>query len=401
MNETHVHDLIVVGLGAVGAAVTYHAAAAGLDVLGIDQHHPPHHMGSSHAETRVTRLAVGEGPQYLPFVARSHEIWRELEARTGIPLFHECGGFIVTLAAESKDGRWGDFVLETDAVAKEAGIEFQVLEPASVRAERPHLRIRDNERVGFESTAGIVMVEHAIAAQLAAAEEDGASLSLGEKVVAIQPTLTGAASSDGPPSGAQARVETDAGQHWARRVVVATGPWFSDLAPEVDRASVSVTRQVVCWFEVDDLEVFSTDNFSFMIWAGATIDDYLGVFPTPPNGTQALKVLGEQFHETTSPDSVERTASAEEIADLHRRLVAPRLAGVSDRCVKAEICLYTNTPDDHFLIDTDPENEQVLYMSPCSGHGFKHSAGLGEVVASWAASGEIDISLDPFRRRSS
>jgi len=89
------HDLAVVGLGAFGAAMAFHATRLGLSVLGIDRHDPPHTMGSTHAETRITRLAVGEGPQYLPLVARSHEIWRELEAETGVPLLHECGGLII------------------------------------------------------------------------------------------------------------------------------------------------------------------------------------------------------------------------------------------------------------------------------------------------------------------
>ena len=110
-------DLAIVGLGAMGSAISWHAARLGLSVVGFDRHHPPHTLGSTHAETRVTRLVVGEGTQYLPFARRSHEIWRDLEAATGEALFHESGNLIIHPMAESDDDRWGDFVRASAEVA--------------------------------------------------------------------------------------------------------------------------------------------------------------------------------------------------------------------------------------------------------------------------------------------
>ena len=155
------HDLAVVGLGAMGAATAWQAAERGLRVLGLDRFAPPHTHGSTHAETRITRLAVGEGPQYLPFVARTHELWRELEQRTGVsPLLIETGGFIICPQQQQRQAqqgdesgaekRWFDFVGATEQVAREAGVEFHRRTPAEVRVAPPQLLLRDDEAVGFE-----------------------------------------------------------------------------------------------------------------------------------------------------------------------------------------------------------------------------------------------------------
>ncbi len=397
-DELH-YDLIVVGLGAMGAALTLHAQTLGQHVLGIDRYEPPHNFGSSHAETRMSRLAVGEGEQYLPFVARSHEIWRELEADTGERLFHESGGCIITKQAVTDEARWNDFVSATAGVAAQATtgpdggpITFEQISPDELRRRQPAIRVRDDDRVGLEPTGGIVMCERAIEIQLRLAAEVGAEIHTNETVTSVEPH----------PSGdeGQVQVVTDRGRYAADHVVLAAGPWIPELSNTADREQLTVTRQVVYWFEVDDVDAFSVERFPTVIWPGHSIEDYIGVFPIPPDGTKALKVLGEQFSHETDPDVVDRNVTQAEIDEFYRTMVAPRLHGVTSNCVKAEVCLYTNTPDDHFLIDTDPRSESITIMSPCSGHGFKHSAALAEAVAQEIALGRAsDLDLSPFRRR--
>ncbi len=388
MSRNDRFDLIVVGLGAMGAATLFHARRLGLRVLGIDRYDPPHEFGSSHAETRVTRLAVGEGPQYLPFVARSHEIWRELETETGRPLLYQSGGCIITTSTTSDEPRWNDFVSATATVADHGGIPFRVVEPAVLRSEQPAILVSDDDRIGLEPTGGVVLSEEAVAVQLELARADGAAVHSNESVQAVDQT----------PDGTVV-VTTDRGRYHAERVVLASGAWLPSMVAPMDRGALTVTRQVVYWFEVEDPTVFSTDRFPFVIWVGDTIENYLGVFPMPPGGTGGIKVLGEQFALTTDAESVDRTVSTDEIDDFYQRVVSRRLAGVTPRCVKAAVCLYTNTPDDHFLIDTAPGSDRILVMSPCSGHGFKHSTGLGEAVAQVAATGTSDLDLSPFTRR--
>ena len=380
------YDLIVVGLGAMGAAVTYQASSLGMRVLGIDRHNPPHEFGSTKAETRITRLAVGEGEQYLPFVARSHEIWRDLEQRSGEQLLHQCGGYIVTEQTPVAGQRWRDFVLETDRIAAAAGIEFHVLGDTDPTPAPAGMVGFENKRIGFEPTAGLVMAERAVAVQLRLAAQAGATIQTDETVTSVTPNADGVI------------VESTGGRYQADNVVIAAGPWLADFVDEADGSRLRVTRQVVYWFEVDNPEAFSTERFPFVMWVGDTDEDYVGVFPIPPGGTPALKVLGEQFVADTHPETVDRTVSRAEIKAFHERHIAPKLPGVSDRCVSAGVCLYTNTPDDHFLIDTALDSDRILLMSPCSGHGFKHSAALGEAVAQQISGGQSELDLTPFGR---
>lgn len=379
-------DLIVVGLGAMGAATAYQAARRGLSVIGFDRYAPPHDQGSSHAESRVTRLSVGEGPEYVAPVARSHEIWRDLEAATGVQLLHQCGSLIVSPSSGGgTDGRWTDFVTATAAAAGPAGVPFHRLSTAEIESRFPVLLPREGEVFGLEPSGGVVIVERAVSVQLELARELGAVTHTYAPVIDVEPDDTGVT------------VRTATRSVRAPRVVVTTGPWL-DFAPLEDQRVLSVTRQVVFWFELDDLEPFTTDNLPTAIWAGDRIEDYLGVFPIAPGTRPALKVLGEQFSETTTADTVDRSVSPEEIADFHERLVAPRLRGVTDRCHHATVCLYTTTPTEDFLIDTDPRSDRIAIVSPCSGHGFKHSAAIGEALAQGAAGEEPTVDLSPFRR---
>ena len=386
-NAGNAFDLVVVGLGAMGAAALYHARRQGLRVLGIDRHRPPHELGSTHAETRITRLAVGEGAPYLPFVRRSHELWRDLEARSGEQLLHQSGGLIVTGPGSRPGARWADFTSATARIAREAGIGFDLLDASTATARYPAIVGLDRHQVGFEPTGGIVMAERALSVQLTLAEADGAIVHTDETV------------DDVVPGGDHVDVVTDRDSYRSRHVVLSTGPWVRELADPSDGALTSVTRQVVYWFEVDDPDAFTIERFPFVMWIGASDAEYLGVFPIPPGGTSALKVLGEQFESTTDPETVDRTVSPSEIDAFYEHCVEPRIAGVNRRCVRATVCLYTNTPDDHFLIDSDPRSDHITVMSPCSGHGFKHSAALGEAVAERVATGTSTLDLDPFRRR--
>ena len=156
------------------------------------------------------------------------------------------------------------------------------------------------------------------------------------------------------------------------------------------------------WFEAEDLDAWSVERFPFVMWITGTIDGYCAAFPTPPDSsTPGVKLLGEQFETTTSPTTVARSVTQQEIDVFYQRLVAPRFDGITDRCLRSEVCLYTSTPDDHFLIDNDPRSDRITVMSPCSGHGFKHSTALGEAVAQRIASGDSNLDLSPFRQRSS
>lgn len=377
-------DVAVVGLGAMGSAVAFHAAGRGNSVLGIDRYDPPHDLGSSHAETRISRLAVGEGPQYLPFVSRSHEIWRELEERAGVDLLYECGGYIFTEQAAVPGQRWEDFVNETARIAADAGIDYEILQPADVRETHPWINVPDDRNVGFEPTAGLVMAERAIEVQLRLARESGATLHTGEHVTALV------------PDDDEVTVETEHGSYRAKNVVLATGPWIRQLAAPAHREQLTITRQVVFWFEAEDLGAFAIGQVPFIMWIADSDEDYIAIFPSPPGTTPGVKVMGEQFLEGCDPETVVRDVTQSEIDTFYDTQLAPKVSGITRNCIRAAVCLYTNTADDHFLIDTDPRSDRIVTMSPCSGHGFKHSTALAEAVVERIATGVSTLDLSPF-----
>src|SRR5256885_601120 len=143
----------------MGSAACSQLAARGVSVIGIDQYVPPHPWGSTHGETRITRLAIGEGREYVPLVRRSHDLWREIEQETGTQLLTQPG--VVILARPSSP-----FLHETRAAAREYGIEHQDLTNAEVRARFPMFAVDEQTEAYHEPAAGYVRPEPAVAAQL-------------------------------------------------------------------------------------------------------------------------------------------------------------------------------------------------------------------------------------------
>jgi sarcosine oxidase len=379
------YDAIVIGLGAMGSAALYQLARQGANVLGIDQFRPPHTLGSSHGESRITRLAIGEGAAYVPFAQRSHAIWRELEAESGTALLTLSGGLIIcpTGGGAQFHGQ-RDFVEHTATIANQFAIDHQILDAETVRQRWPQLRITDREHAYYEPTGGIVAVERAIETQLRLAKQRGATIHLEEQVLGYTATADGVT------------VTTKAGAYQANKLILAAGPWVRTLLSKQLTNQFSIYRQVIYWFETETPAQFHSDRFPFLIWIGNTPEEYFSLFPYMEGGTVGAKVLTEEYLETVTPTSVDRTVHAQEVQRIYRDFVQRRVAGVQARCLKSAVCLYTNTPDENFIIDFHPESERVIVASPCSGHGFKHSAAIGETLAQLALTGKSVLDVSPF-----
>ena len=376
-------DVIVVGLGAMGSASLYQLARRGARVIGIDRFHPPHDQGSSHGESRITRQAIGEGEEYVPFVLRSHEIWRELEAETGEALLFQVGGLL--LSRESGGARHhgqGDFVGRSIAAAKRFGIAHEVLRAPEIQQRFPPFRLAGDEIGYYEPGAGYVRPERCVAAQLDRARALGADMRTGEVVLRIE------------PHAADVEVVTDRERYSAARVIVTAGAWAPALLGGEFAKLLSVYRQVLYWFAPDAPAAFASGVFPIFIWIhGAAPTDHFYGFPLVSEG---VKLAREQFAETTDPDHVSHEVSPPEIADMYATHIRGRLSGITDRCVRAETCLYTATPDSRFVIDRHPDSDRIIVASPCSGHGFKHSPAIGEALADLALTGKSRLDLTPF-----
>jgi sarcosine oxidase len=373
-------EVIVVGLGAMGAATLLGLARRGVKALGLDRFHPPHDQGSSHGETRITRLAVGEGAAYAPLVARSHALWRELEHETGEKLLLQCGGLVMGRKGIAT-GHHGKpaFVERTIEVARSCAIPHEVLDADEIRRRWPQMRLQGDEIASYEPSAGLLFPERCIDAQLTVAQRLGARTQLGTTVTAIT------------RDGAGMRVATDQGNFHAAHIVLTAGAWASTLAPVLAPVT-AVRRQVLHWFPVADPAAYAPGRFPIFIWMyGPQEGEYFYGFPCLP-GQDTLKVATEQADRDTTADTVTRAVAPEESAAFHAKHVAPRLSGIGAPATRAAACLYTVTPDSGFVVDDLPG---MTIASPCSGHGFKHSAGLGEALAARACG--AGPALDAFR----
>ena len=378
-------DVIVVGLGAMGSAALRALAKAGVRTLGLDMFSPPHTEGSTHGESRITRWANGEGDFYQPLIKRSFELWEDIEQETGETLFHPSGGLIIA----PKEGGAGfhghaGFVERSASIAKTYGVKHQVLDARGIKQHAPMLKVTDSEHAYYSPSSGILRPEKCTEMQLRLARKKGATLRLNERVLEYS------------YSDDSVTLTTDKEHYQAEKIIFTTGAWMRSFMPKESRNLLKIYTQDIFWFEVDEPKRFYHENFPFVMWTKKDRNDYFCAFPTPEDGTPALKIMSEQYLEWT-PEPLKTQVSPGEQEAFYETYIVPNIKGVKPSCVKAARCHYTLTPDEHFILDVHPDSERVVLASPCSGHGFKFSSAIGECLAQLALEGRSNIDLGPFR----
>lgn len=381
---TPLPDVAVIGLGVVGSAILMHLAEQGVRAIGLDRFAPPHRQGSSHGETRITRLSVGEGEAYAPLVRRSHEIWRALEAATGATLLVETGGLVMAPRhGAARHHGTGNFVMRSAEVARRFDIPHAVLDAAEISRRFPQFLLQGDEVAFFEPGAGMLLPEACVAAQLQRAAALGAGIATDEPVHEISETSAGVL------------ITTARRRFEVARAVVAAGAWLPRLLGGAFTRLAVPYRQALHWFTPNAPVEYAPGKFPIFIWMhGDATEDYLYGFPTA--GTPEVKLATEQYGVVADPDTMRRTVSPGESSAMFDRHVQGRLRGIAPVATRAAACLYTVTPDAGFIVDAVPGMPRVLAVSACSGHGFKHAAALGEAVAQQVASGRSSITLAPF-----
>jgi sarcosine oxidase len=368
------YDVAIVGLGAMGSAAACHLARQGRSVLGLDRFTPPHALGSSHGHTRIIRQAYFEHPLYVPLVQRAYELWAELERQSGQALLRITGGLMI--------GR-RDSVLVEGAVhsAQEHRLAHELLTPAQVRSRFPALRPDDDMVAVWEPHAGILCPEACTEAHLRQAALSRASLRYGETVSAWH------ADGDG------VRVLTDQGDYRAGQLLLTAGAWMTSLLPGLN-LPLSVERQVLYWFTPRDAAVFAPERCPIHLWEVSPGRFFYG-FPDTGDG---VKVAMHHGGEATTADGLRREVGDDEVAAI--REMARRFVPLADGELRTTaVCMYTNTPDDHFWIDRHPQHAQVLIASACSGHGFKFSSAIGELLSQLLTGRQPGFDLRVFGRR--
>jgi len=378
-------ETIVIGLGAMGSASLYQLAKKGNKVLGIDQFSPTHQMGSTHGDTRITRQAIGEGREFVPLSLRSYEIWDELEKKSGNKLLTITGGLILGNTAGNLLHGSSNFLQNTIDAAVEWNIPHKLFSAGELRRRFPQFHIEDSYIGYYEEKAGFLRPELCIQTQIDLAKQYGAQINLNEKVHQFIPVADRAV-----------EVITDKGVYNARKVIISAGPWISHFFPEYAQL-FKVYRQVLYWFDIQgSVTPFLPENFPIFILVGNGANGIYG-FPAIDGPHGGIKVAFEEYSTETTPENINREISKEEISRAYHKYISKHLPTLKNKCLKAIACLYTQTTDSKFIIDTHHENSQIIIASPCSGHGFKHSAAIGEALSELAIDGKSHLNLDAFK----
>jgi sarcosine oxidase len=366
-------DVIVVGAGGMGSAAAFELARRGRSVLALEQFPLVHDRGSSHGHTRIIRRAYYEHPNYVPLVRRAFERWYDLEQWTGRHLLTECG----CLGIGPPDGEVVNGVL---AAAREHHLAVDRLSAAELRSRFPQFRFEDNFVGVFERDAGFLYVEDCVLAHLDAARSLGAQLQPEEAVTGWS------ANGDG------VTVTTTKDTYHAGRLVLTVGPWAGDVLGEYG-ARLRVMRQVILWFGTEDPAAFRRDLFPIFL-AEVPAGPFYGLPAIDGRGLKVARHYGAP--ELNSPDEVARAVRPADEVPV-RQFLAAHIPAANGPLHAAQTCIYTLTPDRHFLIDRHPEHPQVAFATGFSGHGFKFAPVVGEILADLIEAGDTRWPIEMFR----
>jgi sarcosine oxidase len=362
------YDAIVIGLGTHGSATAAELARRGARVLGLERFARGHAMGSFVGRSRVTRTAYFEHPDYVPLLQRAWDRWEELERETGERVLFPTGGLYV--------GTPGSTII--DGVLRSAhdhSLPHEVLDASELARRHPWLRADGSVGV-FEERAGYLIPERAIALHLGVAERHGAELRFEDGADDWSPGPDGSVIDVHTASGAFVR---------ARSLVLTAGAWLSHFLPDL-RLPLVVERVPLFWYEPRDAAPFR----DMPVWIAETGDGSFYGFPYLPD--QGLKVARHGTGEPADPDRMRREIADgedERVRAFIRRYM-PRADGPLRDAV---VCMYTKTPDEHFIVDRHPRYPSVVFASACSGHGFKFASVMGEILADLALAGATALPI--------
>ena len=369
------YDVIVLGLGAMGSAAAQHLAERGAKVLGIDQFAPPHDKGSSHGDTRMIRQAYWESPDYIPLVLRAYELWEKLEKDANAKLLTITGGLIL--------GSTGSQLVRGGIAAAEAhGIRYSVLTPAEIRERFPAITPLESDVAVHEERAGFLFPEECVRAQLRVAARRGAELHFNEKVVNWRAHAN------------RVEVMTDRAVYEAERMVIGAGPWANEMLARL--FPLRVTRQVMTWIRpTGGVEPFLPSRFPVFLSESPENGKHGYGFPAVDGPSGGVKAAIHGSDVECTPETIDRVIHEIDGAEVIRKL-RPRFPTLDGEILKAQTCMYTMTPDEHFILGQHPESQRVSIACGFSGHGFKFAPVVGEILADLATTGQTNHPIRIF-----
>jgi len=383
MSDIPKYDVIVIGVGSMGSATCYYLAKQGIKVLGLEQFDIPNEMSSHTGQSRIIRKAYFEHPDYVPLLERAYDNWAELESASGQQVYYETGLLYcgmpdhpviqgVRLSADTYD------ILLNEISIPEA------------KSSYPYLDIPDEYEILFEPEAGFITPEKAIKAYADTAISLGAVIQSNIKVESWRKI------------DSIFEVIISNGTYHAEKLIFTAGPWVAKLLPSL-ASKINVTRQVLAWVNTKHNSFFELG--SFPCWMIAD-DDQPGVFYgfpiLPPKDFDRPKGLKLALHfpgEITDPDSIQRSPNKSD-ETLLIEFMQRHFPDEYDSTAAMNVCMYTNSPDEHFIIDFLPGYDQdVLIATGFSGHGFKFASVIGEIMSDLAIRGKTEMPIDFLRMK--
>lgn len=364
------YDAIVLGSGGVGSSALMHLALRGARVLGIDRFAPAHDRGSSHGHTRLIRQAYYEHPDYVPLVLRAFELWKDLEERVGETLYHQVG--LLQIGPKQ-----GEVLSGVRASAKQHRLPIDELSADQCERRFAGFRVPPSCEAIFESRAGYLLVERCVEAHAKVAVQAGAELRIGEAVRSWR------------AEGKGVVVETDCGCYSADRLFITAGAWAGSLLADL-KIPLVVRRKPLYWFRT------RTDTYQADRGCPAFLYDlpggcFYGFPQIDPRGIKVAQHTGGAV--VDDPLTVDREidpADQEAVAAF----VAEFLVDATTQCTDHAVCMYTMTPDAHFIVDRHPQHPQVALAAGLSGHGFKFTSVLGELLCQLVLDGHARLPLE-------
>ena len=360
----------------MGSAACYHLAKRGVSVLGLDQFDVPHSRGSHHGHSRMIRQAYYEHPDYVPLLRRAYQLWDSVQEEWGNDrFFYRTGGLYIG----SEDG---SIVPGSLRSAKEHDLEHEIMSPSQIQDRFPRFKPAENHIGFFENEAGFLVPEKAVTAHARLAERHGAIINTNEPI------------NDWESDGNRIEITTSQGTYSADHLVISSGAWSAELLKNVN-LDLEVTRQILAWFEPKvDLEQLAPENFPCWFVETDTPFGHYG-FPMLP-GDPGLKIAIHKPGSAINPeekDLDDNQPTDEEIRSLREVLDTyfPESVGALR---ESRVCLYTNSPDSHFVIDSHPTDSNVTVACGFSGHGFKFASVVGEALADLATKGKSELPIE-------
>jgi sarcosine oxidase len=363
------YDVIVLGVGGMGSAACLHLARRGARVLGLEQFSLGHDRGSSHGESRIIRQAYFEHPDYVPLLFRAYELWHELEQASGRTLWHPTGLILSGLPE-------GATIRGATLSASLHHLTLETLTPAAASARWPAFHFPDEHVIAFEPAAGTLLVEACVQAHVDEARGLGADVRANEAVRSW--------SSD----GRSVVVRTDSGEHHACSLIVTAGAWASRCVADLG-VSLNVVRKFVGWFPIRAGEFRveqGVPTFFFELPHGT-------FYGFPSLDGETIKVAEHSGGEPVDdPASVDRAMHSSDLERL-RPFLRAQFPGINPDPTRHAVCLYTLSPDQHFVVDLHPCWRNVAVACGFSGHGFKFAPVMGEALADLVQQGTTTLPI--------